>query len=86
MASSTWCGSIVGPVREGVHVCCCGPTPMLDALTSAAASWPAGHVHLEHFSERRYAFAAARSFAAAGTGLKVRATATAASPTANEPM
>lgn len=42
---------IVGAAaREGVHLYCCGPTPMLEAFTSAAASWPAGQVHLEYFT------------------------------------
>ena len=41
---------IVGAVREGTHLYCCGPTPMLDAFTSAAASWPAEQVHLEYFA------------------------------------
>lgn len=41
---------IVGAVREGVHLYCCGPTPMLDAFTAAAASWPAEQVHVEYFT------------------------------------
>lgn len=41
---------IVGAAREGTHLYCCGPTPMLDAFTSAAASLPAHQVHLEYFT------------------------------------
>jgi vanillate O-demethylase ferredoxin subunit len=41
---------IVGATREGVHLYCCGPTPMLEAFTSAAASWAAQQVHLEYFT------------------------------------
>ena len=41
---------IVGAAPEEAHLYCCGPTPMLDAFTAAAASRPVERVHLEHFS------------------------------------
>lgn len=34
---------------EGTHLYCCGPRPLMDAVRSAAASWPAGTVHFEDF-------------------------------------
>jgi vanillate O-demethylase ferredoxin subunit len=41
---------IVGAAPEEAHLYCCGPTPMLDAFTAAAASRPVERVHVEHFS------------------------------------
>lgn len=41
---------LVGEAPDGAHLYCCGPAPMLDAFTTAAASRPAHHVHLEYFS------------------------------------
>jgi vanillate O-demethylase ferredoxin subunit len=41
---------IVGAAPDEAHLYCCGPAPMLEAFTAAAASWPAGRVHLEYFS------------------------------------
>jgi tetrachlorobenzoquinone reductase len=41
---------IVGAAREDAHLYCCGPEPMLDVFTTAAASRPAKRVHVEHFS------------------------------------
>ena len=41
---------IVGTAPEPAHLYCCGPTPMLEAFTAAASSWPAERVHLEYFS------------------------------------
>ncbi len=31
-------------------VYCCGPTPLLDAMEAACASWPSGALHLERFT------------------------------------
>lgn len=39
----------------GATVYACGPTPLLDALTSLAASWPAGALRLERFVAREQA-------------------------------
>jgi vanillate O-demethylase ferredoxin subunit len=36
----------------GVHVYCCGPTPMLDAFVRTTAALPPEHVHLEYFSAK----------------------------------
>lgn len=41
---------VVRTASEEAHLYCCGPAPMLDAFTAAAASRPAQCVHLEHFS------------------------------------
>ena len=41
---------VVGAAPDEAHLYCCGPAPMLDAFTAAAAPRPAQHVHLEHFS------------------------------------
>jgi vanillate O-demethylase ferredoxin subunit len=41
---------VVRAAPQEAHLYCCGPTPMLDAFTAAAASWPAQQVHLEYFS------------------------------------
>jgi tetrachlorobenzoquinone reductase len=41
---------IVRAARADAHLYCCGPAPMLDVFTTAAASRPARHVHVEHFS------------------------------------
>ncbi|HTG25241.1 MAG TPA: PDR/VanB family oxidoreductase [Reyranella sp.] len=41
---------LIGTAAEETHLYCCGPTPMLDAFTAAASSWPSARVHLEHFS------------------------------------
>jgi tetrachlorobenzoquinone reductase len=41
---------IVRAAPRDAHLYCCGPTPMLEAITVAAAAWPSQQVHLEHFS------------------------------------
>jgi vanillate O-demethylase ferredoxin subunit len=41
---------LIGAAPAEAHLYCCGPTPMLEAFTAAASSWPAPRVHLEHFS------------------------------------
>lgn len=35
--------------RHGVRVYCCGPGPLLDAVTAACAHWPAHSLHTERF-------------------------------------
>lgn len=35
--------------RHGVRVYCCGPGPLLDAVTAACAQWPAHSLHTERF-------------------------------------
>jgi len=39
----------LGPARDGQHVYCCGPQPLMDAVEAATADWPDGLVHLEQF-------------------------------------
>lgn len=36
--------------RDGAHVYCCGPAPLMDAVRKAAAGWPADAVHFEAFN------------------------------------
>ncbi len=38
--------------RPDELVYCCGPLPLLTATEEACASWPAGTLHIEHFSPR----------------------------------
>jgi phthalate 4,5-dioxygenase reductase subunit len=34
---------------EGVHLYCCGPRPLMDAVRNASSHWPRGTVHFEDF-------------------------------------
>lgn len=36
--------------RDGDHVYCCGPEPLMRAVQAAATHWPAGTVHFERFN------------------------------------
>ncbi|WP_017935881.1 PDR/VanB family oxidoreductase [Nocardioides sp. Iso805N] len=38
--------------EEGTMVYCCGPAPLLNAVTDLCASWPEGLVHMEHFAPK----------------------------------
>lgn len=42
--------ALLGPVVEGTHVYCCGPTGLMNAVQAAADHWPSGTVHFEYFS------------------------------------
>jgi ferredoxin-NADP reductase len=44
---------------ENAHLYCCGPNPMLKAFEAAAASRPRGNVHVEYFTPKDDAAAAA---------------------------
>lgn len=35
---------------DGTHIYCCGPAGFMSACAEAAAAWPKGSVHFEHFS------------------------------------
>lgn len=43
---------------EGVHVYCCGPAGLIDAVETALAHWPEEAVHFERFSTDREALKA----------------------------
>nr|WP_174519076.1 PDR/VanB family oxidoreductase [Gordonia desulfuricans] len=40
----------LGTPRPGVGVYCCGPAPLIAAIEAFCADWPAGTLHVEHFS------------------------------------
>jgi ferredoxin-NADP reductase len=42
--------ALLREVREGTHVYCCGPEPLMKAVAAAAAHWPEGSVHFEWFA------------------------------------
>jgi ferredoxin-NADP reductase len=42
-------GNFLATYAEGTHLYYCGPAGFMNACASAAAHWPAGTVHLEHF-------------------------------------
>ncbi|WP_445521124.1 PDR/VanB family oxidoreductase [Streptomyces sp. NEAU-174] len=37
---------------EGTAIYCCGPSPLLDAVAAMSSHWPAGSLHVEHFSPK----------------------------------
>ena len=43
-------GRLLAEPETGTHIYCCGPSGMLEAFDRAAAAWPAGHRHAEHFT------------------------------------
>jgi vanillate O-demethylase ferredoxin subunit len=45
--------ALVRTIPEDVHIYCCGPTRMIDALLAASAGRPEGTVHVEHFGAAR---------------------------------
>jgi len=47
--------AMVASAEADAHLYCCGPAPMLDAFTKAAASRPSDTVHVEYFSAREEA-------------------------------
>ncbi|MEV0621428.1 PDR/VanB family oxidoreductase [Nonomuraea sp. NPDC050404] len=42
----------LGRPAPGTAVYCCGPEPLLRAVETACAAWPAGSLHTEHFAPR----------------------------------
>ncbi|HZC64024.1 MAG TPA: PDR/VanB family oxidoreductase [Streptosporangiaceae bacterium] len=42
--------AILGRPQPGTLVYCCGPAPLLDAVTGCCAGWPEGALHLERFT------------------------------------
>jgi ferredoxin len=42
--------AILGRPQPGTLVYCCGPAPLLDAVTGCCADWPEGALHLERFT------------------------------------
>ncbi|WP_216895354.1 PDR/VanB family oxidoreductase [Nocardia alni] len=42
--------SLVGEPAEGTLIYCCGPTPLLEAVETAAAQWPQGALRFERFT------------------------------------
>jgi ferredoxin-NADP reductase len=42
--------ALLGKPSPGTLVYCCGPSPLLDAVTDRMAHWPAGSLHLERFT------------------------------------
>ncbi|WP_018634953.1 PDR/VanB family oxidoreductase [Parafrankia elaeagni] len=46
----------------GTRVYCCGPAPLLDAVVRLSSGWPAGSLHVEHFSPTELDAEAERGF------------------------
>lgn len=44
--------TILAEPRTDVQIYSCGPGPLLDALESASAHWPAGSLHIERFAAK----------------------------------
>lgn len=42
--------TLLGTPAEDTLVYCCGPEPLLDAVSERCSSWPAGALNVEHFS------------------------------------
>ena len=42
--------ALLGRPSPGTLVYCCGPSPLLDAVTARMADWPVGSLHLERFT------------------------------------
>lgn len=43
---------LLGDVREDTLVYCCGPAPLLDAVTAHCDGWPSGALHVERFAAK----------------------------------
>jgi vanillate O-demethylase ferredoxin subunit len=41
--------ALLGSPEAGRHAYCCGPAGMIEAFEAAAAHWPEGRAHVEHF-------------------------------------
>ncbi|MCQ4120372.1 PDR/VanB family oxidoreductase [Rhodococcus tibetensis] len=44
--------ALLGTVRESTLIYCCGPTPLLDAVTEHCDTWPSGTLHVERFTAK----------------------------------
>jgi ferredoxin-NADP reductase len=44
--------TLLGTPTPDTHVYCCGPEPLLDAVESMCAGWPAGALHIERFAPK----------------------------------
>ncbi|HEX9033204.1 MAG TPA: PDR/VanB family oxidoreductase [Streptosporangiaceae bacterium] len=44
--------ALLGQPGAGTHVYCCGPAPLIAAVESRCAAWPAGTLHVERFVPR----------------------------------
>lgn len=42
-------GTLLAEHPEGMHLYCCGPRPLMDAVRTASSHWPRGTVHFENF-------------------------------------
>ena len=42
--------AVCGTYRDGLHIYCCGPGPLMDAVKQICEDWPPGTVVFEHFS------------------------------------
>jgi ferredoxin-NADP reductase len=42
--------SLIGRQRRDTHIYCCGPKPLMEAVTHATSSWPQAQVHFEWFT------------------------------------
>ncbi len=47
---------LLGEVRAGTDIYCCGPAALMQAVKEAAAHWPAGRVHFEYFAAPQVAW------------------------------
>jgi ferredoxin-NADP reductase len=45
--------TLLGQPVTGTHVYCCGPEPLIAAVESRCAAWPAGLLHVERFVPRK---------------------------------
>ena len=43
---------LLGTVRVGTTIYCCGPEPLLQAIETATGNWPSGSLHIERFSPK----------------------------------
>lgn len=44
--------ALLGTAQDDTLVYCCGPAPLLDAVTEMCESWPAGALHIERFAAK----------------------------------
>jgi vanillate O-demethylase ferredoxin subunit len=42
--------ALLASVPDGLHVYCCGPAGLMQAVERATSHWPSGRVHFEYFS------------------------------------
>ncbi|WP_165067987.1 PDR/VanB family oxidoreductase [Marisediminicola senii] len=46
--------ALLGGLKPGTAVYCCGPNRLVAAVEEATADWPAGLVHVEHFEAKEF--------------------------------